>query len=192
MQWPTPARFKIFPVKHCNRGGTQGNDGARDYRFWGGDKPPPADPAGQAELVQPLRRVILHFAKQHFRFPCGCGQFHAVQESSTVSTPANPRRGAHYPPVASEEEPLKIFQRYRLYFRAQTVQGPPMNSRQQPAVAPFQFLNSPDETSAQDKAFRFQSQQSRFNFRIGQPKIFDKRRSRDWANRFHAAPRQFA
>jgi hypothetical protein len=49
--------------------------------------------------------------------------------------------------LPGQEETLKIFQRDRLNFRAQPVQSEPVNSRQQPAVAPFEVPELQDETS---------------------------------------------
>jgi hypothetical protein len=116
-------------------------------------------------LVQPFGPVVFHAQSEHFWFPCGRRQFHSVKQ---VEHSLNACRAFSAVLVIralpGQQEALKVLQRYRLDFRAQPVQREPMNSRQQAAVAPFEFGNARMKSSAQNKSFGFQSQQGGFNF----------------------------
>ena len=63
-----------------------------------------------------------------------------------------------------EQETFKFGNCNGLDFRPQTIDGQPMNPRQQPPLAPFQLGRAGTKLSPQDKALPFQREQGSLDF----------------------------
>ena len=123
-------------------------------------QPAPANPPGEAKLVEPGRRVILDAQRQHFGLPGRGRQFvsieqfkHGFDALGSFGTVI----GAH--PLPREQKALKVRERDRLDFRAQTVDRQAMNSSKQTAVAPFDFRRARVETAPENETLGFEREQ---------------------------------
>src|SRR5439155_20365477 len=86
-----------------------------------------------------------------------------------------------------EQKALKLRDADRLYFSPEPINRQTMNSCQQPAIAPFQFLSSRMEFPAKDKAFGLQRGERSVDFAFGKSEKIRKEFRRDWPRYFHAA-----
>ena len=91
-----------------------------------------------------------------------------------------------------EEKTIKIVNGNRMNFRAQAVDGEPMNSRQQPTVAPFLLGCLRVKFAAQNKAFRLEREQRGVGFRALQNQCICQFSDRNWPASFHAPANQLA
>src|SRR5262245_45079649 len=97
-------------------------------RRW--SKTTPSNAAGEAELVEPLRRVVLDAKREHVRLPGGGGQFIAIQRiQDRLDSCRTLGAMSDINPLPGKEEPLKVGQGDRLNLRAQSVQGQSVNAR---------------------------------------------------------------
>src|ERR1044071_2249138 len=98
--------------------------------------------------------------------------------------------GIHVLP--GEKKTTKILGRDWLNFRAQSIDREPMNSRQQPPVAPFLFRGIWMKLSTQDETFHFKGKQRGFDFRARQSQAARKIDDGEWSGNFHSSAHQFA
>src|SRR5215472_1065277 len=89
--------------------------------------------------------------------------------------------------LPSEQKAIKILNRDRLNLRAQSIDREPMNSRKQPAIAPFLFCRGRMKFSSQNKPFRFEGEERRINFGTQQSKYFRELAGRDRPANFHSS-----
>jgi hypothetical protein len=147
----------------------------------------PANPAGKTEPVQPFGIVIGHTRRKHGRFPRSQWQLATVklfQDGLQAFQTFDPMFLVGSLP--RKKKTIEIVNRDRLNFRAQSIDREPMNSRQQPAIAPFLLGGIGMKFAAQHKTFRFECEQRRVNFRLLQNQCICELSSRDWSANFHA------
>jgi len=137
--------------------------------------------------------IFRHARVEHCRFPSRQWQFAAIEQfqgglQTFGAFRATTRRHA----LPREKEAVKLMEGDGLNFRAQPVDGEPMNPRQQPALTPFLLCGIGVKTPAQYESFRFQRQKRNFDLRRRQLKQVCKLRRRDGPANFQAPAQQFA
>src|SRR6266699_3244266 len=112
----------------------------------------PSDAACKAELVQPLGSIIFYARGEHLRFPGRSGELKAIEQfQNGMNAFRSFSAVTRVHPLPREKKSLELCDADRLYFGSQPVNREPMNPRQQPAITPFDFLDTRMEFSAKDK-----------------------------------------
>jgi hypothetical protein len=125
----------------------------------------PANPASEAELIQPGGQVILYPKGKHFRFPGSRGKFITIEqfEDSLDSVDSlDAVLGAASLP--RQQKMMKVRKRDRFNFRTEAMDRQAMYSREEAAIAPFRFACVTMKPSTQDESLSLQREQSRLYF----------------------------
>ena len=123
-------------------------------------QPAPANPSGEAKLVEPGGRVVIDAQRQHLGLPGRSRQFVSIEQfehgSDAVGSFGTVISAS---PLPCEQKALKVRKRDRLNFCAQTVDRQAMNSCKQTAVAPFHFRRALVETAPENETLGLEREQ---------------------------------
>ncbi len=156
--------MEILPLVKRNWAAPQRSDRVRIWISWRAQTSP-ADAAGKTKTIERFRIIVGNARRKHRRFPGRQRQLAAVELfQHRLQTFRSFNAMIDIDTLPREQKSIEILNRDRLNFRAQPVDGEPMNSREQSAVAPFLVGCAVMKFSAQNKAFAFESEQSGFNF----------------------------
>jgi len=96
--------------------------------------------AGDTKLIEHLRRVLPDSTPQYFAFPRSGRNLVTLKLFDDVKRSVQPMQlRSSFQVLPVEEEPHEIGRGDRLDFPPQAAQGQSMDSRQHPAIAPFDF-----------------------------------------------------
>src|SRR6266496_1706347 len=119
----------------------------------------PSQSGPKNKAVEPFRIVVANTRGEDRGFPRGQRKLAAVQLfENRLQTFRTFDAMFRISALPCEEKAIKILRRDRLNFRAQPIDREPMNSRQQPAVAPLLISRVRAKVATQHKSFRFEGQ----------------------------------
>src|ERR1700757_566726 len=164
-------------------------------------QPPPSHRSRQAKLIQPLRIVIRHPARQHLPLPRIRRNFKPLQLLQDFHRPAlarSLRSRSHVLP--SQQPPQKLRRRDRLNLLPQHPHSQPMYASQKPPLTPFNRAKldgimwrgrsrpraaSASKRPSQNSPRRLHPQQPFLNIRTRKPERVPKLRSSSRPNSRH-------
>ena len=164
MSQSQPVR-EIFALVERNRTCSQRRECAR-VRLLRRAQTSPANATGKTKTIEPFGIVIGDARAKNCRFPGGQRQLAAVKLfENRLQTFGAFHAMFEIGALPCEKKTIKILRRDWLNLGAQPVDSESMNSRQQPAVAPFLLRRVRVKFAAQNKAFCFKSQQRSIDLR---------------------------
>src|SRR6266436_7598086 len=122
---------------------------------------PPADRAGEAELVEVFGVVVGNATRKHVAFPGICRRLKSLQLTQSFEQATLAQQLGAWRDVLPAEQPVHELRRsYGLNLLAELTEGEAMDASQEAALAPFRFVaGGISEFSAQDNAVGLETKQ---------------------------------